>query len=272
LTSNSVALEVINPGLLSITVAPATVPDPLAVGRSMQFQAEGVFDNNKSYDITSYVTWDSSAQAVATINQTGLATAANAGTTDISASTAAPAVISNVVALTTEIQVRDSLIIEPQNFNSLPINRQQQFVALLKYADGTLLNVTDTSVWTSSDDAVADVDLNNPGAVKGKSVGFATITARDTTGLEDTIDIEVNDAKLETVRVIPENPAGNTQAFTAAGTFSDGVTRILRGPLSWSVSDTALASITFLTTSEGIALVTGLAEGDVNVVYTDWRN
>ena len=276
LTSNVVALEVINPVLLSITVAPATVPNPLAVGRSMQFQAEGVFDNTKTYDITSYVTWASSNQDIATINQTGVATAARAGTTSISASAAA--VPSNVVALTTAIQVQYSLIIEPQNLDALPINRQQQFVALLRYADGSLQNVTDTAIWTSSDSAIANVDTGvNRGMVRGEAIGSATITARDTiTSMENTLIVEVNDATVETVTVIPTNPAdlppGNTQAFTATGTFSYGVDRVLKGTGSWSVSDPEAASIAPLTESEAIARVTGLAEGDLQVIYTDYES
>jgi len=276
LTSNSVALEVVNPTLVSITVAPATVPDPLQLGHSKQFQAEGVFDNDKSYDITSYVTWDSSLPVFATIDQTGLATAATVGETNISASTAAPAVVSNVVVLTTVLLGEIGLTIEPQNFEVLPINRQQQFVALLRLSDGTLQNVTDTTTWTSSNDDVANVNnTGQPGAVQGKSVGSTTITATDRiSGQPDSITIEVNDATLESVTITPQNPAnlplGNKQAFAAEGVFSDGVSRILRGPQSWQVSDTATALMEFLSLTEGIALVTGLTSGSVNVTYTDY--
>jgi len=102
LDSNAVALEVLDPTvtLVSINVAPAVVPIALDVGRPLPFQAEGVFSNSNSYDVTNYVTWDSSVPAVATIDDSGVATAATEGTTNISASAAG--VQSNIVALTTE--------------------------------------------------------------------------------------------------------------------------------------------------------------------------
>ncbi len=278
ITSNIVDLDVINPTLESITVAPAVVPDPLAVGRSMRFQAEGVFSNNQPYDITDYVTWNSSDLAVATINDSGLATAENAGTTDISASTTTPALSSNEVALTTEILIQDSLFIEPRNPKALPIARQQQFVALLLQDGGSIANVTWDSTWTSSDENVAYVFSGGSmnGIVEGIGTGTATITATDIdTGLSDFFDIEVNAATLELVTITPQSPiplpAGNTQAFAAIGEFSDGESRVLRGQQeSWIVSDTAIAFVESLHAKEAIAVVRGVVEGDVNVVYQDY--
>ena len=278
LTSDAAALEVVNPTLQTITVAPVTVTSPLAVGRSMAFTAEGVFDNNQSYDVTNYVTWASSDPVVASIEPTGVVTAHNdvpSDTTNISASAAA--VISNVVALTTKNQVQDSLIIEPHNLDPLPVNRSKQLVALLKFADGTYQNVTQTAVWTSSDIAIADVDLfTGGGNVTGLSKGIATITARDDiTGLENSIDLEVNNATLRSLTVTPNAPAGlpvgNTQAFTAIGHFTDFVDRILKGHGSWSVSNNA-ASIRTLSDSESIARVTGVTEGSLQVIYTDYED
>jgi len=285
-TSNVVAVEVINPTLVSITVAPPVVTSPLPVGRSMPFTAQGVFDNSKAYDVTDFVTWDSSDQGVATIESTGVATARTDGTTDISASTAAPAVTSNIVALETAIGVQDSLTIEPHNLDPLPINRTKQLVALLEYADGTTVNVTDTAEWGSSNTDVAVVETSlqdRRGVVTGKSDGTVTITARDpSTGLEDTQTVVVNDATLVTVTITPESPAdlpaGTTQAFAAQGLFSDGITRLLSGYeryQTWSVSDTDFASIEEFYDNihdirgGPIGLVRGEAPGDVSVEYRD---
>jgi len=276
LTSNSVALEVVNPTLVSLSVAPATVPIALDAGRTLQFQAEGLFNNNKTYDVTGNVTWNSDDTAVATIDTSGLVTAEPAGapgTANISASTAAPAVTSNIVALTTEVKTQTSLTIEPQNPVALPVGRRQPLVALLRADDDSVQNVTDTVVWIQSKASVADV--NSEGVVFANSVGTSTITATDTaTGLQDSVDIEVNDATIDTVTIFPQNPAdlpaGHTKAFSAVGTFSDGVTRIMRGVGTWSVSDRSFALIVPVEENVGgLARVTGLAVGDVDVIYTD---
>jgi uncharacterized protein YjdB len=279
ITSNIVALEVINPTLLSINVAPAVVRIELDLGRSLPFQAEGVFDNNQSYDITDYVTWDSSVPAVATIDQSGKATAASAGTTNISASSASfPAVSSNVVALTTELKAQTDLTVEPQNPVALPVGRRQTLVALLRASDGTLQNVTDTARWETSDRNIAGVDnapSSTAGTVTGFSIGTVTITATDTaSGQQDSVDFVVNDATIETVTILPQNPVdlpgGHTQTFTVIGTFSDGVTRILRSTQPWSVSDPRVALIENVTASGGIARLEGLSAGNIDVIYTDW--
>jgi hypothetical protein len=120
--------------------------------------------------------------------------------------------------------------------------------------------------------------VSDEGLVFANGVGTSTITATDPdTGLQDSVVIEVNDATIETVTVYPENPAdlpaGHTKAFTAVGTFSDGVTRIMRGAGTWSVSDRTVASIEPVDVNVGIlATVTGLAVGDVDVIYTDILN
>src|ERR1700722_5457790 len=73
-------------GLDSIQVTPGT--QALAVGQTAQFTATGTYGNAKhpsTQNVTSLVTWTSSAPAVATVNAAGLATAVGAGTTTITA-------------------------------------------------------------------------------------------------------------------------------------------------------------------------------------------
>ena len=280
--SNAVAVQVIDPTLQTITIAPPVVTDPLAVGRSMSFTAEGVFDNNQSYDVTDYVTWNSSNPGIATIIPTGRATAHAEGTTNISASAG---VSSNIVALTTKVQPidpdNDILIIEPQSLDPIPVGRDKQLVAVLIYADGSKQIVNDTANWVSSNTQVATVDTSTEGSkglVIARNRGSTEITATDlVTGLiSEPLIVEVNEATLETVTVTPENPAdlpaGATQAFVALGEFSDNITRILSGLDTWSVSNTNYASIReeFDVNRGGpIGLVRGEAPGTVSVEYRD---
>jgi YD repeat-containing protein len=71
------------PPLASIVVEPA---NPIVlVGDTQAFTATGVFADGTSADLTSQVTWQSSAQAKATIAAGGLASAIGAGPTTISA-------------------------------------------------------------------------------------------------------------------------------------------------------------------------------------------
>ena len=272
-TSNTVPLNVINPTLLSLVVTPVSIPNKLQAGRTQSFKAEGVFDNNNSYDVTQWVDWSSSNMAAATIAQTGVATAVAAGTTNITASTTTPPVTSNLVALEVVNPAPVGVIIEPQTFDPLPVNLNQQFKALLKFDDDSLVDITNESTWVSSDVATATVITSTTGAgqVTGIATGTVTITATDNvTSLAKTVSVTVNDATITAVNIAPSNPnalpAGYTQDFTATGTFTDGKTRKLIDSIAWSIDDTTIASFDQL--GEKIQ-VTGLKPGEVKVSYND---
>ena len=70
--------------LSSIAITPA-LPAKLAVGSSRQFTATGTYQDRSLVDITSKVTWISSANNIAAISSTGLASGLVAGNTNITA-------------------------------------------------------------------------------------------------------------------------------------------------------------------------------------------
>ena len=72
--------------LTSITVTPET--PTILVGGTQQFTATGTYSDGSAQNITSEATWTSSSPAVATINASGLAMAAVAGSTTITATLA----------------------------------------------------------------------------------------------------------------------------------------------------------------------------------------
>lgn len=76
-------LNVRSVGLVSITLSPLN--PTINAGNTQQFSAVGHYSDGLDSDITSSVTWTSSNTAVATINNTGLATGSASGTTTIAA-------------------------------------------------------------------------------------------------------------------------------------------------------------------------------------------
>ncbi|HEY8157325.1 MAG TPA: N,N-dimethylformamidase beta subunit family domain-containing protein [Methylobacter sp.] len=81
--------------LNSISVTPAN--PSIAVGATQQFTATGTYSGGSTKDLTSQVTWASSTTAVATINSSGLASGASAGSTTITATSGS---VSGTTALT----------------------------------------------------------------------------------------------------------------------------------------------------------------------------
>ena len=70
--------------LVAISVTPSNAS--LQLTKTQQFTAIGSFGDGTSKDVSSTVTWSSSSSNVASINNAGLATALQTGTTTISAS------------------------------------------------------------------------------------------------------------------------------------------------------------------------------------------
>ncbi|MBX3300743.1 MAG: DUF4082 domain-containing protein [Nitrospira sp.] len=71
------------PTLSSIVVTPAN--STISTGSTQSFTAIGTYSNGSTQNVTSQVAWTSSSTSVATISGGGVATAANAGSTTISA-------------------------------------------------------------------------------------------------------------------------------------------------------------------------------------------
>jgi uncharacterized protein YjdB len=153
----SIALSPNNP-----TIQPAA---------TQQFTATATLGDGTTSDVTSQATWSSSSTNVATINNSGLATAAATGTTTI---TAASGGVTGTTTLTVSTQTVSSITIAPAN-PTLFTGQVQQMKATATLSDGTTRDVTTTVTWTSSNANV--VSVTNTGLVTAITSGTATITA-----------------------------------------------------------------------------------------------
>ena len=103
--------------------------------------------------------------------------------------------------------------------------------------------------------------LGLPGPGHGVATGATTITA--TSGLiSGTAVLTVTPAVLVSITVSPATAsvaAGDTQQFTATGTYSDLSTADLTDSVTWSSSVTATATVSNTSGSQGLA--TGVATG-----------
>ncbi|HEV8433394.1 MAG TPA: IPT/TIG domain-containing protein [Thermoanaerobaculia bacterium] len=140
---------------------------------------------------------------------------------------------------------------------SVDQNATGQLSAIGTYADGSTADVTASATWVSSAPSIATV---NGGVVTGVSPGTTTITA--TLGsLAASATVTVNPL-LQSIAVAPSTATvviGAKQAFTATGTYTDGSTRNLTNSVTWTSSDTGLASI------DASGLATGLSAGMVTI-------
>jgi len=205
-------LTVGSAGLVAITISPAS--GTIAAGASQQYQATGTYSDGSTQNITGLVAW-SSASAVATINNAGLALGAAQGSTTVSANFES---ISASVPLIVGPPSLASLSITP-NSASLSVGATQQISATGTYTDGSTQNLTSSSSWASSNAGV--VSVSNSGLAMAASVGEATITSTSGSISGTTLLLVVSgstQANLNTSRYQHSaTPLNNGQILVAGG-------------------------------------------------------
>ena len=272
-TSNSVGFTVNATTLQSISInAPAS---SVIVGMTTNaFTAIGHYDNGTTADISSSVTWNSSATGNATISNVadsskGKATGVSAGSTNISASLGA--INSSSVALGVTAITLSSIAITPTSPSNLIVGTTQStgFTATGTYNNGSTANITSSVTWNSSNTGNATIDNTataNKGKATGVTAGTASISATDpTTSItSNSVTLTVDAATLLSINVTGDTSVayGNqTAAYVAMGTYNDGLApRDISGSVTWSSSDTAKATINGTTRK-----ATGIYSGSTNI-------
>jgi len=253
--SGATVLTVTAAVLDSIAVTP-TAPS-VAAGRTLQFTAIGTFSDATTQDLTTQVTWASSATSIATISNAagsqGLATALIPGATTISATLAG---VTGSTTLTVTAAVLVSIDVTPTN-PSVAAGRTQQFTATGTFSDATTQNLTTQVTWASSDPTIAVISnaAGSQGLATTLQPGTATISATLGT-ISGSSLLSVTAAVLDSIAVTPATPsvaAGRTLQFTAIGTFSDLTTQDLTTQVTWASSDPAIATISNAAGSQGLA-------------------
>ena len=159
-----------------IDVVPATAT--VAAGRQQSFTAQAKASDGTMSDVTTQVTWASSAAAVATISNAasskGLATGLTKGSTTITATLAGKM---GSAQLTVTGPVLQSIQVTPFIAN-IRVSATQAFTATAIYSDGTTDDVTGDATWSISDQTVGSVTFGMMGpAVRLVATGLAAGTA-----------------------------------------------------------------------------------------------
>ena len=263
--SASTTLTVTSASLVSIEVTP-TNPS-IANGLSEALQATGIYTDHSTHDLTSSVTWSSSATGVASVSNApgsnGLAATASPGATAITATLGA---ISGTTNLTVTAATLVSLGVTPAN-SSIAKGLKSQFTAVGTYTDSSMQNLTAQVQWSSSDPTVATVSnaLGYDGLGVALNPGSVTITAT-LAGVSASTVLTVTPATLVSIGVTPANPSianGLSSQFMATGVYTDNSTQDLTTSVAWTCSDSSVASISNASASHGLA--TGVSPGTVTI-------
>ena len=244
-------------GLL-VTPTSATI----IVSKTQALQATGSFSDGTSKDLTSSVTWSSSDSTTASVSAAGVVTGAATGVTTVmarsgtfSASTQITVTSANVCATPVSIAVT------PAN-PTVPVNTTQQLVATGTNSDASTCDVTDLVTWTSS--TIANATVSAAGLVKGVTAGSSTITA--TLGsVAGSTSVTVTAPSITSISVTPDDMTlaiGVGQQYTASAIYSDGSIQDLVTGVTWTSSDTSVATV------DANGLATTLAAGTTTITAT----
>jgi hypothetical protein len=174
--SGSVILTVGPAAIVSIAVTPAN--DTIPQGFPVQFSATGTYTDKTTQDITTVVTWSSTQPDNAAISTAGMVTGTAQGSSMIQASLGD---VQGTTNLNVGSATLTALVVSPQNPAIVDATGTQQFVAKAKFSDGTALDATSISTWTSSNPQVATVDANglakSLAIASGRTATFSSIQA-----------------------------------------------------------------------------------------------
>jgi uncharacterized protein YjdB len=245
----------------SIAVTPGSVTIP--AGTTQQFTAMATFTDSSIQDISSLATWSSSSGSVATVSSSGLAAAVSVGSSTMTATMGS---ISGTGALTVGPAVLQSITLSPQNA-TMGKGTTLQFTATGNYSDSSTQDLTSLVTWTSSDSNT--VSINSAGLATGRQFGSITIGAA-LGSVNASTGLTVNKNPLVSIVVTPVNPSisvGQTQQFTATGTYSDASTQDLTKTAHWSSSSAGVATINNGVSGGGLATGQGIGTATITATF-----
>jgi hypothetical protein len=159
-----------------------------------------------------------------------------------------------------------SIAVTPVN-PSILSDATRQFTATGTYSDSSTRDITTSVTWNSSNTAVATISniSGSRGLASAVAGGTTTITA-SSGSVSGSTDLTVIAVTLTSIEVTPVNPGialGATQQFTATGTYSDSSIKNITTSVTWSSDDTAVATISNISGSNGLAA--SLAAGTATI-------
>lgn len=247
--TGTTALTVTAATLSSIAVTPANSNVDVATTR--QFTAIGTYSDSSTQDLTTQVTWSSSATGVAVVSNAvgtkGLAAGVSSGTSTIVATLGA---VSGSTGLTVTTPTLVSIAVTPssQSISVNPAGTSQQYAAIGTYTSGPAQDLTSQVIWSSDNASVATI--SNTAGSKGKATtvtaGTAHITASLGAVISNQATLTVTSATLVSIAVTPTNqnlPRGQILQLTAIGSYSNTTTQNLTDLVSWSSSDSSVATV-----------------------------
>jgi hypothetical protein len=236
----SATVTVRDPTPVSIVVTPDSAM--ISLGGSVRFTAS-VRDAVDNVVAGAVPTWSSSRTDVATVSDSGVATAVGAGRAFIVARFGTLADSSTVI-VSEPGPGSPSIVVTPPVATLTALGDGQQFSAVAINAQGAIVPGV-TFQWGSSNTTVATVNGSGMAIAAGAGTTTITATANGVTG-SASLTVALGPGLPVRLMVLPSTATltalASTQQYTAVA--FDANDRIVPVPVSWSSSNPTIASIT----------------------------
>lgn len=258
--------QVVNAALDAIQISPTNAR--LAAGYKRYYTATGVYSDGSSRDITGSVTWGTSAASIATISNAagskGVATGVAAGIVSVSAQLDG---VTKSTQLTVTSATLQQIQVTPVN-QQIPLGTAQQYTATAVFSDNSSQDFTNQVSWVSTTVATATIDAQGKAqsVAKGETTIRATYVDTVNGNTEGSTSLTVTDAALVSIAVDPSSATiakGRKTRFKAIGSYTSGPNQDITETVSWTSSNTGVATVSNAAGSRGEA--TGVATGNATI-------
>lgn len=194
------------------------------------------------------VTWVTSQPGVADFKTSGLPNRVSGLTPGTTILTATVGSVKSTYTLAVSSATVTAVTVTPVA-PSVPNGLTQQFAATGTFSDGTTQILTDDVTWASSLLGVGIISdtYGSKGLAQTQTVSVTPTKISATFGIvSGTADMTVTPAALKSIAITPASPSILTLSagkLTAVGTYTDNTTSDITSQVTWSSSDTSVATI-----------------------------
>jgi Tol biopolymer transport system component len=243
--------------LTSIAVSPLAVSF-IGSRRTQPLVINGLFSDGSQQSLTTGVSFSSLNGLVASVDSAGVITSGRNGATTITVSAAGLPAVQVPVAVKSLVGIASS----PTSLTLVGRNQVQALLISGQYSDGSQQPLTSGLSFISSNPSVARVDLS--GFVTSGDNGTAIVSV-SAPGVP-AVQIPITVKSLARIALSPATATligiGVTQPITVTATYTDASTNAVINGVTFSSSDTTVATVT------ESGLVTSVAPGTATITAT----
>ncbi|EKO3563399.1 Ig-like domain-containing protein [Vibrio fluvialis] len=268
LKSNASKVTVTDAIVTKLQVTPVT--SSIAKGLNQNVTAIATFSDSSTLDVTSKAAWLSSSNHIATVDSLGMVSGNAIGSVEITA------YFDGVESNIANLNVTDAAILSIQITPGTVLIEKggvQLYSAIGSFSDSSTKDITSNVIWLSADTNIATI--SSSGLLTAESSGDVVVTASLDGVISNKSNVTVTNASITDLQITPALVSlakGLTQNLTAIAIYSDSSTNDVTQRVSWTSSDTNVATIlqSGLVSAEAVgnASITASLDGKVSNTST----